>query len=249
VIAALVLAPLAAAWLAVLVRRASGGRGSRQYVLLSFPVALLFFTIPVVFAVFKLVVGFQRIAADGLTGPAAVAPLSVGIWLASWLGCAGFAGVVGAAAVLERRAAAAFSPPAPAPVRSDAPAAPPTRWRTVLLVGSSLLLLPALAYAQRSLRIPRLVMDAARTLERGEHLSAAGISAMSRTIASEAIGAILFGITLTLALALSTLANGAVDRADADERQLVRYTRVLLLASAAAVLWIAARGAIDSRFF
>ena len=148
---------------AVLIRKWRNGVPS--IVLPALPLALLFLVAPIPPAIFHMIRGFQQISERGDAGIVVVAGYALEIDRSLFWGSIAFVVVMIAAGTLQWNAKHDETEITDTALEPVAPNQPPSVVEKILLVGSSLLALPAFALMRLTGGIPRLVMSAAMQLD------------------------------------------------------------------------------------
>ena len=217
------------------------GRGSTRFVLRALPAALLLLVMPVVPASLTLIRGFQDIAARGAGDVTDVAAACSAVLGPLLLGSVCFLVALGAAALLEMKAVALNrrTPPIPDDSRESSRA----RWHMFLLIGTSLLAIPAAVVASLPQRTVAFVMAAARS----DSSVTQSPAEISEIIANRLTVGALAGSWMSIVLVVAATFSVLLFRSEPRSRRFSRYSWALLAVAGVAVVLYAVRLAVDIR--
>lgn len=212
------------------------GRGSRQFILGTLPLALCFVTIPVAFVSLETVREFQRIAVEG-GGAQRALRVCISIAQPLWWASSGLLVAMSAASGLQALARRS-------PVVSDPEHARVSSWRRAILVTSSLLSVPVMLLAHRTRGITKLVMPALT-----ERLSSEQLGQLSSDISTRCIVGLYGGTVLSFLLVTGVLPNLLLMDPDSEDTALTKYALAVLIVMTSVAVWNVIGLAADMRWF
>ncbi|HEY7502342.1 MAG TPA: hypothetical protein VH740_27725 [Vicinamibacterales bacterium] len=235
----------------VLVRKWQGGVPS--IILPALPIALLFLVLPIPPAIFNMIRGFQRISESGDTGIVAVAGHSVDIARPLFWGSIAFIVAMIAAAMLQWNAGREEPDIAEAAAEPTGLNQPSNLAEKVFLVGSSVLVLPAVGLIHLASGIPRLVMATAMRLDRPlgstPPVASSDLANTSVLISSQLVGAMFGGISLSLLIVIAAAGSLIALRSRQPSRPLSVYSWLVLAVCLLLAAWNAIQLNADMRSF
>jgi hypothetical protein len=210
-------------------------QGAASIVLAAIPIALLFVVLPIPFGAYGMIGGFQRISESGTAGIVQVARFSDAISRSLLFGCVGFIIVMAVAAALQAFGGTEEPDPALEGIvdasDSQVPTAPARVAEKVILVATSLFVLPSAAVISLAAGTPRLVMYIATQLkdvtESPPSLDGRTLGETSALISNQLVSGVLAGSVLSVMLLIAGAASVIVLRSSQPPRWLILYSWAL----------------------